>query len=68
MGSMCLCGKRVGVSSGIRLEEWLRWFAHPSGGLNTGVMLNTLILLKYPVLAPGSSEVAVGFFGLVAHA
>ena len=42
---------------GLRLEGWLRWLAHPFGGVECRGMLN-------PPLAPCSSEVAIGFFGL----
>lgn len=40
------------MSRGVRLEEWLRWFAHPFVVLSAGCMHST-------VFAPGSSEMAV---------
>ena len=44
---------------GVRPEGWLRCSAHPSGG----VVCRGHAL--YPAFAPGSSEMAVGFFGLL---
>ena len=43
---------RVGVSPGVRPEWWLRWFAHPLGG----------IVCRGPAFAPGSSKVTVGWW------
>ena len=42
---------------GLRLEGWLRCFAHPYGG---GECKGHA---QYPAFAPGSSEVAVVLFG-----
>ena len=39
---------RVGAGSGVRLEEWLRWSAHPLGGAMWGIMRRTLLLLGVP--------------------
>ena len=43
---------------GVGLEGWLRWSAHPLGG----VVCRGHV--QCPALAPGSSKVAVAFFGL----
>ena len=56
-GKACsLYGMRVGVCSRVRLEGWLRWFAHPLAGVLCRGHA------QYPAFAPGSSKVAVGFF------
>ena len=47
-------GEGRGVSR-IRLELWLRCFAHPLGVLCSGTHT------QYPAFAPGSSKVVVGF-------
>ena len=52
-----LYGVRVGMCPGLRLEGWLRCFAHPYGG---GECKGHA---QYPAFAPGSSEVAVVLFG-----
>ena len=39
----------------VRLEGWLRWFAHPFGDVCRGHE-------PYPVFAPDSSNLAVGLF------
>ena len=58
-GQACfLYGMRVGVCPGVRPEGRLRCFAHPLGG----VVCRGHV--QYPAFAPGSSKVAVGFFGL----
>ena len=44
------------MSPGVRLDGWLRCFAH---FLCDGVCRGHA---QYPAFAPGSSEVAVGFF------
>ena len=49
---------RVGVSPEVRLEGWLRWFAHLSGAVCRGHV-------QYPAFALGSSEVTVEFLGLL---
>ena len=59
-GRACsLYGVRVGVCPGAGPEAWLRCFAHPSGG---GVCRGHA---QFPAFAPGSSKVAVGFYGLL---
>ena len=40
------------MSPGVRPEWWLRWFAHPLGG----------IVCRGPAFAPGSSKVTVGWW------
>ena len=50
-------GESRGVSRG-RAGGWLRCFAPPIGGV---VYRGSV---QYPAFAPGSSEVAVGLFGL----
>ena len=40
-----LNGLKVGVCPGVRLEEWLRWFAHPFVVLRAGHLRSTLFLL-----------------------
>ena len=50
-------GVRIGAGPGVRLEVWLKWSAHPFGGIE-------------PAFALYSSEVAVGllvFLYLVVH-
>ena len=56
MGPGSLYGVGVGVCPGVGLQGWLRCFAHLSGGVQCR--------LSTPAFAPGSSEVAAGFFGL----
>ena len=46
---------RVRAGSGIWLEGWLRWSAHPLGGVLWRVHA------QHPAFAPDSSEVEVGF-------
>ena len=46
---------RVGAGPGLRLEGWLRWSAHPLGG----VVCREPV--QYSAFAPDPSEVAVGF-------
>ena len=48
-------GVRVGVCPGVGPEGWLRWSAHPLGGVVCSGHA------QCPAFAPGSSEVAVGF-------
>ena len=48
-------GVRVGVCPGVGSEVWLKWLAHPWGGVECRGRS------QYPVFAPGSSEVAVGY-------
>ena len=43
---------------GVRPEEWLKWFAHPSAGVECRGHM------RCPAFPPVSSEVAVGLFGL----
>ena len=50
-----LHGVRLGVCPGVGQEGWLRWSAHPFGGVECRGHV------RYPVFAPGSSEVAVRF-------
>ena len=40
-----LYGVRLGVGPGVRLEGWLRWFAHPLGGAECRGMRSALLLL-----------------------
>ena len=51
-----LYGGRVSMCPGVRPEVWLRWSAHPFGGVECRGHV------QYPAFAPDSSEVAVGFF------
>ena len=46
---------RVGAGPGVRPEAWLRWSAHPLGGVVCRGHA------RYPAFAPSSSELAVGF-------
>ena len=57
MRLLLLWSEGSGVSRG-QAEVWLRCFAHPLGG---AVCRGHA---QYPAFAPGSSKVAVGFFGL----
>ena len=57
--SWFLIGVRIMACPGVRLEGWLRWFAHTLGGV-VGEGADR----QYPAFAPGSSEVEVGFFYL----
>ena len=57
-GELFLYGVRVGVCPGVGLEEWLRCFVHPLG------VTVCRGHAQYPAFAPGSSKLAVGFFGL----
>ena len=41
---------------GVGPEAWPRYFAHPFGGVECRGHV------QYPIFAPGSSEVTVGFF------
>ena len=60
-----LHGVRVGVCPGLGLEGWLRGFAHPLWGWCVQrACAVPHICSQHPVFAPGSSKVAVGFFGL----
>ena len=43
---------------GVRPEGWLRWSAHPSGGVECRGACSEHFF------TPGSSKMAVGFFGL----
>ena len=47
---------------GVRPEGWLRWFAHPLGGVVCRGHAQYPAFV--PAFAPGSSKVAVGFSGL----
>ena len=49
-------GVRVGVRPGVGPDGWLRCFAHPLGGVACRGRAQDL------AFAPGSSEMAVGFF------
>ena len=49
---------------GVGPERWLRWFAHPFGGVVCRGHVQYPAFALHPVFVPGSSEVAVGFFGL----
>ena len=51
----CLCGVKVGICPEVRPEGWLRWFAHPFGGVECSGHA------QYPDFAPSSSEEAIGF-------
>ena len=53
-----LHGVRVWVCPGVRPEGWLRCFTHPLGSVVCRGHA------QYPAFAPGSSKLAVGFFGL----
>ena len=53
------------MCSGIRLEGWLRWFAHPTVVLCAGAGAVPCFCSQPPVVAPGSSEVAVRLFSLL---
>ena len=66
MGQACsLPGVRVRVCPGLRPEGWLRCFAHPSGGgVCRGQAHYLCFCPRHPIFAPGSSKLAVGFFGL----
>ena len=48
-------GVKVGVCPGVEPGGWLRWLAHPWGGVECRGHS------QYPVFAPGSSEVAVAY-------
>ena len=46
----------------VRSEEWLKWLAHPFGGVECRRHAQyTAFCYRHPVFAPGSSEVVVGF-------
>ena len=63
-GQACsLYGVRVGVCPGVRPEGWLRWFAHPLGGVLCRGHAQD------PAFAPGSSKEAVGciFFWVILY-
>ena len=58
-GQSCfLYGVRVGVCPGVGPDGWLRWSAHPFGGVVCKGHA------QCPAFAPGSSRAAVGLFGL----
>ena len=60
-----LYGVRTGVCPGVGPEGWLRRFAHALGGVVCrGHGTVPCFCSQHPVFAPGSSEVAVGIFGL----
>ena len=44
---------------GVGQERWLRWSAHPFGGVESRGHA------QYPAFAPDHSEVAVGLFGFL---
>ena len=51
------------ICPAVRMEGWRRWFAHPlGGGVCGGGMLHTLLFSQVLLFAPGSLQVAVGFF------
>ena len=49
---------KVGAGPGVGLEAWLKWFAHPFGGVECRGHA------QCPAFAPSSSEMAFGVFGL----
>ena len=51
-------GSLYGVCPGIGLEAWLRWSAHPFGGVECRGQA------QYPAFAPSFSEVGSWVFGL----
>ena len=55
-------GVRVGVCPGVRLEQWLRWFSLTFVVLSGGGMHSTLFYAPDTHFAPGSLEMAVGFY------
>ena len=60
-----LYGVRVGVCPGVRAEGWLRCFAHPlEGGVCRAHAQYPAFTPDMLFLLPGSSKLAVGFFGL----